>query len=279
VILLAIEELAFVRHYTVALLSENLYFLTSAVAVDRLVRFAQGRGDGELIRGGLAAGVSSLIRPALMLYLVPAVLIVAAVQLRMRVTIARAAVSAALLAAVWLATLAPATIRNYVIAGEPVLISNSPTISFINYNLPPTPDALNYRDLYLSGVPVPVVFARIAMDHPVETARAMAIKLGFSLGLLQLMGARVHPELVAASLGYLLALALCPATRAPLTWPIHGFVLAHLAGMVLTMPSNYGYRLILPLYLFFPMFAACLALAAYRWAASLRTPRLGVLQA
>jgi hypothetical protein len=31
---------------------------------------------------------------------------------------------------------------------------------------------------------------------------------------------------------------------------------AHLAGMVLTMPSNYGYRLILPMYLFLPLFGA-----------------------
>jgi len=29
-------------------------------------------------------------------------------------------------------------------------------------------------------------------------------------------------------------------------WPIHLFVLAHLAGMALTQPWTYGYRLILP---------------------------------
>jgi len=59
-----------------------------------------------------------------------------------------------------------------------------------------------------------------------------------------------------ASAGYLLAVLLIPSARAAATWPIHAFVIAHLAGMALTMPSNYGYRLILPLYLFFPLFGA-----------------------
>jgi len=76
------------------------------------------------------------------------------------------------------------------------------------------------------------------------------------------MGGRIHPELVLASAGYLFAIVLLSTARAPVTWPIHAFVAAHLAGLVLTMPSNYGYRLLLPMYVFFPIFASAVAIAA-----------------
>jgi hypothetical protein len=88
--------------------------------------------------------------------------------------------------------------------------------------------------------------------------------VGFSLGWLQWMGGRVHPELVLASAGYLIAVLLLPAARSAPTWPIHAFVAAHMAGLVLTMPSNYGYRLLLPMYVFFPIFASAAAMAAAR---------------
>ena len=67
-----------------------------------------------------------------------------------------------------------------------------------------------------------------------------------------------------ASAGYLLAVLLVPAARSAPTWPIHAFVAAHMAGLVLTMPSNYGYRLLLPMYVFFPIFASAAAFAAAR---------------
>src|SRR5206468_8288544 len=107
-----------------------------------------------------------------------------------------------------------------------------------------------------------------------ELFRGFLIKAGFSLGWLQLMGARAHPELVAASAGYLMALLLLPSARSFATWPIHAFVVSHLAAMVLRMPSLYGYRLILPLYVFFPIFAAAvLAEAMHR---SAGVPRIRV---
>lgn len=274
VFLLAIEELAFIRHYTVTLISENVYFFTSVVTIDQLVRFAQSERRRQLVWAGVAGGVSALVRPAMMPYLGPAALIVAAVSLRMRRGFLRAATAAALLVAAWLVAVSPATTRNYVAAGALVLISSAPAVSFINYNLPPNVDGRIYRDQYLSGsASAAGVLARIVIEHPIDTIRGTGVKLGFSMGFLQLMGGHVHPELIAASVGYVLALLLCPAARAMQTWPIHAFVLAHVAGMVLTMPSNYGYRLILPMYLFFPMFAVHVALEAWRWTAALVSRR------
>jgi hypothetical protein len=268
--LLTIEELAFIRHYTVTLLSENLYFFSSAVTIGQLVAFVVTQRRRHLVWAGIAGGLSSLARPAMMMYLGPAALIVGVISLRTRRDGLRAATAVACLCAAWLAAVLPATARNYVAAGAPVLISTSPTASFINYNMPPNVDPRVYRDQYLSGSASAItVLARIVVDHPADSLRGIGVKLGFSMGLLQLMGGHFHPELFAASAGYFLALLLCPAARSMTTWPIHAFVLAHLAGMVLTMPSNYGYRLILPMYLFFPMFAVHFLLEASRWTSTL----------
>src|SRR4029077_20778156 len=115
------------------------------------------------------------------------------------------------------------------------------------------------------------VLARIAVEHPAEFIRGWLTKLGFSMGWLQLMGGNAHPELVAASVGYLFALLLLPPARAFVLWPVHAFVVSHLGGMVLRMPSLYGYRLILPLYLFFPMFACAVVAGAAGRPAGIRT--------
>jgi hypothetical protein len=64
--------------------------------------------------------------------------------------------------------------------------------------------------------------------------------------------------LMLLSMAYLVSLALMPRARRLETWPVHLFVAAHLAGMLLTLPSSYGYRLILPPYLLMPPFACAL---------------------
>ena len=255
--LVAIEQLDFVRHYTVTLLTENLYVFTTALTLYACIRFVESGSRRMLIAAAVAAGVSALTRPAMMLFLVPGAVVVLIVAWRRQGRPAPACGAAALFVAVWLATVSPATIRNYVAAGSPVLICESPVMSFINYNLPSNVDGRFYRDQY-SGTTLSLarILGSIVVNHPMDTLRNVSIKLGFSFGMVQWMGGRVHPELVLASIGYLLAIVLTPSARLMPTWPIHAFVLAHLAGMVLSMPSNYGYRLILPMYLFFPLFGA-----------------------
>ncbi|HKB11978.1 MAG TPA: hypothetical protein VKD69_15055, partial [Vicinamibacterales bacterium] len=192
-----------------------------------------------------------------------ALVAVAAASWCRRRSLLRVARDVALLTASWLGLVSLATVRNYLVAGRVLLISDTelPMRSFIIYNLPRTPDAV---DRYLgyfdgSGFSAATILSRIMVDHPMEFFRTVATKIGFSLGALQLMGQRFHPELFAPAIAYLVAVAICPAARAVRTWPIHGFVLAHLAGMALSMPSNYGYRMILPMHLFFAMFAVALA--------------------
>ena len=82
--LIGIEELAFIRHYTVILLSENLYFATVAWTVAALVGFISEGRRALLVSAGVAAGLSSLVRPVMMLYFLPAVAIVMIAAYRQR---------------------------------------------------------------------------------------------------------------------------------------------------------------------------------------------------
>jgi hypothetical protein len=59
-------------------------------------------------------------------------------------------------------------------------------------------------------------------------------------------GYRPHPELVGVTLLYVATVIASTTMRARVLWPVHLFVLAHVASMGLTMPWNYGYRLIIP---------------------------------
>ncbi len=265
--LVLIEEVAFIRHYTTTLLSENVYFLTVAVSLYLLMRFVVTTKPAPIAWAGLSAGVSALIRPAMMLYLPLAVLVIGAASWRAHLPLRRAVLALVVFAAGWMAPVSLATIRNYVVAGSPVFISTAPANTFIVYNLPES-GGQAYMEAYrktAGGVaPALKVLARIAVEHPGDTVRNVITKVGFSLGWLQWMGGRVHPELVLASAGYLIAVLLLPAARSAPTWPIHAFVAAHIAGLVLTMPSNYGYRLLLPMYVFFPIFASAAAFTAAR---------------
>jgi hypothetical protein len=63
-------------------------------------------------------------------------------------------------------------------------------------------------------------------------------------------GYRPHPELLAVSGLYLLTLCFSATMRRAELWPVHAFVASHWASMLLTSPWNYGYRLILPPYVY-----------------------------
>ncbi len=253
--LLVVEQMAFTRHYTYMLLSENVYVVTVPLALYALVRYIQTGRTSLLAWAGLACGASSGIRPAMLMFMGPAVLIIAVACWRRR-DVMRAIPAVALFIACWLASVSPFTVRNYLVAGKPVLINDNPTATIVLYNLP-TKNADVYKRAYTGGfISAGSVLLRIAVEQPRDMWRNMSTKIGFSFGLVHWMGGSIHPELIAASAGYLLAILLVPAARSFATWPIHAFVLAHLGGMVLTMPSNYGYRMILPMYLFFPPFGA-----------------------
>jgi hypothetical protein len=259
--LVAILELDFTRYYTVTLLSENLYVLTVTLT---LVPFARwiARGDRrDLWQASFWGGLSSITRPSMMVFFIPALALVAFVAADRTQSKRKGLAAAAVMAVLWGAVIAPITLRNAIVSRRAVLISEGVGAGFIKYNVPPSADpamyASQYRGSVLSGF---IVLARIARGHPLDMLAMQGRKLGFSLGMVQWYGGyRPHPELVAVTLVYAATLVLSRTMRARMLWPVHLFVLAHLASMGLTMPSNYGYRMILPPFVYMSVLSAAAA--------------------
>ena len=250
--LIGLFQLDFTRYYTVTLLSENLYVLTVTCTLVAFARWAEKGRKADLAATGLWAGLSSITRPAMMVFLVPALLVAGVIALKRPMRLADALLAMALLSGVWLAVVAPVTLRNWVVSGRPVLISEGVGAGFIRYNVPEGVDADDYLTQYSgsagSGL---IALARIAWDHPWQVLALQANKIGFSLGMVHWRnGYRPHPELVAATLLFVTMWWLSPTMRSPALWPFLAFVVAHVASMGLTDPANYGYRLILPPFIY-----------------------------
>jgi hypothetical protein len=183
----------------------------------------------------------------MMMFLLPALAVTVAIAFRQR----RGWwpwQAAGIAGASWMAVVLPFTIRNWIVARRLVLISDGLGGGFIAHNVPPGVDAVPYLDSYAGGIGNSLaVLWRVAIEHPVAVASLQLQKLGFTLGMVHWFdGYRPHPELVAISLLYLLMMVMSPVMRRAEVWPIHAFVLSHVASMALTSPWNYGYRLILP---------------------------------
>jgi len=268
VALLVLEQIAFVRHYTVNLFTENLYVLLVALIVCWLVQFMDAAKMRTLVWAGLTAGVAILTRPAFSSFLPLGAIVVMAGAWRKRRRVGPVLLAPAVLLVSMLPVVSLAVARNYVVAGEARMFRNIPASSAVEFNLPDAPGSaeryLNHYDGTLAYA-VKALF-RILVEHPRDfLVSRVGVKLAFSFGALNVMHQNFHPELVLASVAYLLAIVLLPSARARLTWPVHAFVASHLCAMILTMPSNYGYRLILPMYIFFTIFGAALAARALGW--------------
>ncbi len=268
--LLVLEQLDFVRYYTVTLLSENLFFVLVALSVLMLVRFTIDGKWWTLIAGGVAGGLAAATRPTMLLFLVLATVGLPLLRLRADGW-RRSAIVPVLFVVCWLGAIAPFTYRNYVMTGRPVLVTEGQARTFIEYNLPPSPPADRQKnekylqDFRNSNFSAVVILLRILWDHPMVTLSNWGTKAGFGLGMVHWMGTgTLHPELAMTGMLYLLALILLRDARRPAAWVVHGFVFTHLATLLLSIPSNYGYRLILAMYLFMVIFTAGLAMAAHR---------------
>ena len=270
--LLVIFELDFIRYYTITLLSENIYVLTVTLCLRAFAQWAQDESPGKLIQAGLWAGVSAVTRPAMMMFFVPAMFVAFVIAARPpsprlrragRTTVARGLAAAAMIAVSWLVVIAPFTIRNWIVSRKLVLISDSLGGGFIIHNTPPGFDPAAYLTGFSGGVVASIgVLWRILIEHPSEFLSLQIRKLGFTLGMVHwYTDYRPHPELVAISALYLVMLVLSPMLRRAALWPVHAFVLAHVASMGMTAPWNYGYRLILPGFVYTTTFSVAAAAA------------------
>jgi hypothetical protein len=266
------QQLDFVRYYTITLLAENLYFFASAVTVGLLVQLAYDGRRRTAIASALMGGIAALTRPTMMLFYIPAVAFVALADYRTRRTAGGALASATLYAFLWLLAVSPATIRNYVVSGEAVLITKGQATTFVEYNLPEVPGNEKYKAMWTGTMSSSAyVLLTIFREHPREYLSKAFMKVMFSFGMTHWMGQRVHLELIAPSVAYGLVLLFVGGARRWQTWPVHLFIVTHVLTMTLSMPGMYGYRLILPSYVFLDMFAALFIVAAYEWSSRAKT--------
>lgn len=252
-ILVVLEQLDFVRYYTVTLLSENLFVLLVPATIYFLIRFVHTGRWPVLLAAGACGGLATATRPTMLLYLPVAMLVTTIARIA---SPGRRLAAAALLAAGWLLAISPFTYRNYAVSGEPVLVTSGQSASFIRYNLPAShPDA---RQKYLDGfdggnLEAGLTLLRILGEYPVDTVRNWLFKIGFAAGMVHWAGNSPHPELVITTLLYLAAILLVPQLRTAPAMFVHGFILTHLMTLLLTEPWNYGYRMLLAMYLLMPI--------------------------
>jgi Dolichyl-phosphate-mannose-protein mannosyltransferase len=269
-LLLAVEQMDFVRYYTVTLLSENLFFLLIAASLYFFVRFVQTGTWWTVAGGAFAGGLAAATRPTMLLFLPVALIVLPLARFKFD-GIIRAALIPVVVIVCWFLAISPFTYRNYVMSGKPVLITEGQARTFIDYNLVENQPAANQKyleDFRNSNLSAVIILLRILKDFPAETLNNWGTKAGFGFGMVHWMGAanRPHPELIITSALYLAALLLLRESRTAGALLVHGFIFTHLATLLLTMPANYGYRMVLSMYLFMVIFAgALLAKPAGRW--------------
>lgn len=256
--LLVIEQADFVRYYTITLFSENLYYVLTATTVLFLVRHHSHGRTGDLIIAAIAGALASWTRPSMMLLLPFAALTIVFVQWRSGGSARKSLTDAIVFVSTWMVCLTPITIRNYIMSGRAVLLTAGQGASFVAYNMP-VDDKRYFAGFDGTLFNAATILLRMFIEHPIASMRNYATKAGFSLGMVHWMGSgTMHPELIATSLLYFMSIVAIRGMRTMASLPLHCFVLTHVATLMLTMPSNYGYRMILPAFVFMSLGAGAL---------------------
>jgi hypothetical protein len=271
-VVVAYEKLA---AWSNVLLTETLFTPLVCAWVYLLIRLGL-RADRQrrlAILTGLIGGLATLARSSLLLgwVIVVAALAMAIPRQRPRLTVIALCVST------MLAVSSLATLRNWVVAHQFVLISSEgPIVLFLGNSPPPLETPQSYKAQYErlgldSRVQAVVEYAR---QQPRSFARGLWRKARFTLGWFEelLPGSGTSWFYVALWMSALAGAALLwrirPASLALATIPPL-LALSHFAAVVLFQPHVYGDRLIMPLYvLLVPLVAlpvAAIASAGIRW--------------
>ena len=244
------------------LLSENLYFWLLPAAALALLELLDRPASGPAVMAGVLLGLCSITRAPTLLWLPPALLVVA-LELRRRGTRAGATARAlALCIAVCGVIVALVPARNYVVSGRPSLTAtNAGATMALAHPLTEVVRTGRIRDNAVYNAlnldqPTREVLEFIRQDPLGYLATLPPLAL-YSVGLSYALEGEqgVRYELLAVCALYVASFAL-PAVRAGPVWMLHSFVFLHLAIMTVFLPNSYGYRQVLPMYLFVVPFAA-----------------------
>lgn len=143
--------------YEGSLLIANLLLPLSLLVVGCAIRAMEAPSKGRWFVLGVLIGLAALARPNMLLY-APLALLMLFGALQDTLALSRKSVLAGCLIAGVGLMVAPATLRNYVVTGDPVLITASAGMNFYNGN---NPDANGVHN-------VPRIFDRSMADHPLE---------------------------------------------------------------------------------------------------------------
>jgi hypothetical protein len=235
------------------LLSENIYFWLLPAAALALFKLAERPSSRTALLAGSLLGLCCVTRAPTLLW-VPVALLSTYVRLRRWPYVLFAAAACA-------AVVLVVPLRNYVVAGQPALVaSNAIATMELAHPLTPAVDLSEvdrnpiYRALRLDSSIVQ--FIEFIRQDPGGYAVTL-LPLGlYALGLPGMLepGSPVRWELVALMGLYLASLAVGRLSSATLL--LHSFIGLHFLVMMVFLPNVYGYRQVLPMYLFIAIFAS-----------------------
>lgn len=236
------------------LLTETLFTPLVCAWVYLLIRLAlrSDRPRRLAIAAGITGGLATLARSSLLLGWVIVVPLLAIAMPRRRHRLA----SIALLVSTMVAVSSLATVRNWVVARQFVLISSEgPIVLFLGNSPPPltTPPAYKARYDRLGLDPRVQAVAEYARQQPRAFVRGLWQKARFTLGWFEEMlpGAGTSFFYIAVWMSAIAGTVLLWWIR-PTSLPLAAIplllALSHFTAVVLFQPHVYGDRLIMPLY-------------------------------
>ncbi|MCC7368452.1 MAG: glycosyltransferase family 39 protein [Chloroflexi bacterium] len=254
------------------LLSENLIFPILPIFLLLLVRLARSGRWRAAVGAGFVLGLGGLARTTPLAILPPAVLVLLLAWRRFDLSRVgprwlayggslcplgwrRTAGLLAVFVAVVILTLGLATTRNYVVSGRFVPITSSAGANLWEAHRPSA-------KVDLSRVDKDPLYERLGLDRttrevvefirqdPVGYVGTLVPMFLYAVGVVGAVSGswQIHPGLFGLWVGYLLVTLLLPRARALPTWFVHAFIWSHLAQMTVFFSHQYGFRLILPMY-------------------------------
>jgi hypothetical protein len=243
------------------LLSENLYFIVLPAAMLLVVRAIDERRLRDVVWAGLLLGVASITRAPTLLFVPGAALIVAIAWRRAGLPLRQAALAFVMLGLVTGLVAGLVPVRNYIVSGRPALVASNGGATLLLAHQPTD-------KVQLRGVDRDPLYNWLKLDRAtrevVEFARQDPVGYLWTLVPLGLYSVGVSgavdgmpalaPDVLAITALYVLAVLLLPPTRSLRTWPLHLFIVIHLAIMMTFLPYVYGYRQVLPMQLLMLVF-------------------------
>jgi hypothetical protein len=250
-LVLALSQLDWIAR---KLLSENLYFYVLPAAILLVVRAIDERRLRDVALAGLLLGVASITRAPTLLIVPGAALFIALAWWRAGLPWRQAATAFVLLGATTALVAAVVPLRNYIVSGKPSLVASNGGATLLLAHQPTD-------QVRLRGIDDNPVYDALNLDRAtrevVEFARQdpagyiwTLVPLGlYSVGISGMVedNPPLAPDVLAITLLYVLAVAFLPGARSLRTWPLHLFVVIHLAIMMTFLPYVYGYRQVLPM--------------------------------